>query len=1761
MGFLFEEIRRMTKRNTLLFLLLFGFLLNVANAGLNDGLIAHYPLDGNAQDVVGGFHGTMYSTASTSDRNSNSGKALYFNGANSWVTLPNPEQILGPNPSEYTVTGWFRTSSAHTGIIITQYNDWVTDHEETFALHLNVVDETMNTYLRQQKDMGFVVPSVDVVNVGAWHHFAITFSKVTGQIQLYVNGNFQGLETGFSPSVDYFDTEPLYLGKSIWKDANSSLFHGSLDDIKIYNRVLTDIEIGQSADMSVNLTTGLVSHYSFDGHAQNSAGSYGHGIEQNGVSYTNGKFGQAADFDGVNDHIKVPFHSALKPSYHSMSFWMKTNQTTWTTPYSSSYGHSSTNNSGVEMLLNYPTAPGELVHDNMTAPTGNWGSRSNVQVNDGNWHHIAASFDGTSSTIYVDGIERGSFNVNDYPQYSAGPMYWAAPYPPYFMFGYTANTRREANTSYFQGQIDEFRLYSRPINANEVTLLSLDGLVGAIAVKEATPINETEKSNSEGEAANSCFNIKGSPGPVTVRSGNYYHTHTDFTLPAQGLPLTITRYYNNQDLYAGPFGHNWNMDYTAQLVMTEDDNGDAFATVRLGNGVRRKFIDNGDGTFVAPFGQDDTLYYDGNYYVFNGECGVGCTPKPRKSYLFHDLEGSLAAIQDQNGTQVTIGYNLDGRIETVTDTNGRQITFAYGANGRVSTVSDFDSRVWTYSYDLEDNLTSVADPLEQTIQYQYDTNHNMTAIIDALGNTVSTVSYDSSDRVVQFTDNGGDYNISHDPISKVTQKTNPAAGNFRFDYDDNGNISNKVGPQGQSLNLTWDANVDMTSKVNGLSVQTDYTYYSDHSVASVTRDATGLALTTSYTYDPVTGKVAQVTDPQTNTTSYIYDAQGNLLEQHTPIGTTLYEYDIFGNVTKVTDPDGYVTAREYDTNGYMTREYIPGTEPVIETLYTYDNRGNLLTKTDPEGHTTTYVYDLLNQLISVTDPLNKVSTFEYDANGNMTLMTDALSRQTKFDYDLYDRLVTKTEDFGGSLERQTTYTYDTRGNLLTTTDPLNHTTTNAYDELSRLISVTDELSQIWVMTYDASGNLETKTDPNSNTTQYLYDALNRLIGVADAESLVTSYTYDGNGRLLTVLNAMSNMATTNTYDANGRLATSKDALNHTTTTTYTAGGRINTVTDANGNVRTYNYEPLTGRLASIVYGPSARTETYVYDKAGRLLSVSDDQTTFSVVYTYDANGKVLTDTQLGQVISYSYDDVGNRLTMDVQGVGQYQYGYDTLNRLSSILNPKAEQTTFDYNAADLRTGIGYANGFSTTYAFDEVNRLTSVTHTSDLGGTVASFAYTYDAMNNRQSETDHLGNTVTYTYDKTYKLLSAVYPGETISFIYDAVGNRLSRTDNTETITYTYDDADRLTNVDHPDGSNTVYTWDSNGNLQTTYETVIGTPTNFYHSTDYNYDSKKQLIQITYDGASTVDFRYDPVGRRLSSTAKGSVRRFLYDGQNPVADILGDDAVPVIETIYTQGLGLDDLISNSKGVSASRYLLRDGLNSVRAVVAGGVVEADYTYNPYGSSRAMNGETINDFTYTGRRSVGNSGLMYYRSRYYSPEVGRFLKKDSYEGKVNEPLSLNRFNYVHSNPVNFIDPEGEFAFLVLGAAMASTAAVMSVVYLVDVAVNDKQWDWTDFSAATAGGAMMPVGVFLGGLSGGPAGAVVGGAMFSGGTSSAIYRLNGDDEKAENALKYSLISAFIDTAGGDSTIVNYMDESSDASSFVPDYSMFMDVGDICR
>ncbi len=689
------------------------------------------------------------------------------------------------------------------------------------------------------------------------------------------------------------------------------------------------------------------------------------------------------------------------------------------------------------------------------------------------------------------------------------------------------------------------------------------------------------------------------------------------------------------------------------------------------------------------------------------------------------------------------------------------------------------------------------------------------------------------------------------------------------------------------------------------------------------------------------------------------------------------------------------------------------------TLTTYNKVGDVLSVTDALNRTTSYAYDALDRQISVTDALGYTNTNTYNAVGNILTTTDALNRTTSYSYDNLNRKISTTD----ALNQTQSVTYDRVGNTLTTTDELGRTTNYGYDSLDRQTTITNPLGQITTTSYDSEGNVTSTKDSLNNITRYLYDNNNRQIQVIDAKGGITKTSYDAVGNVSTITDSVNNI-TTYGYDAVDRLITDTNQLNKTRTRSYDNVGNLTQTVDRNGRKVAYNYDTLNRQTAENWLNESnatIKTFSSSYDAVGHLLSSTNPDSAYT--YSYDAVDRIASIDNTGTVgvptvkFNYSYDAVGNLVAVNdsINGAnaGITGYSYDLLNRVTGLTQAgtgvQSKRVAMAYNAVNQLTGLSRYSGTNsvvdTNYTYDNNQRLIKLAHVKGVS-TIASYDYSYDAADKLASTVSSVDGTSNYSYDSTNQLTGASHTSQVNeAYSYDANGNRVS--------------GGTVTGVNNQLLSDGVYNYTYDGEGNRTRRVEIGTG----KVTEYVWDYRNRLASVLFkDGAGvvskTIDYVYDGNNQRIGKRIDGAViERYVID-RNQIALVF--DGAGTQTHRYLYGTAVDQILADETASSTS-WFLADNQGTVKDVVdSNGAVIDHVVYDSFGKVQSQSNAGYDlRYGYTGREQDGETGLNYYRARYYDSANGRFISED--------PLGFgagdsNLSRYVFNSPTNWVDPSG-------------------------------------------------------------------------------------------------------------------------------------------
>lgn len=719
--------------------------------------------------------------------------------------------------------------------------------------------------------------------------------------------------------------------------------------------------------------------------------------------------------------------------------------------------------------------------------------------------------------------------------------------------------------------------------------------------------------------------------------------------------------------------------------------------------------------------------------------------------------------------------------------------------------------------------------------------------------------------------------------------------------------------------------------------------------------------------------------------------------------------------------------------------------PQLTTTFTYYfSTGEEKNETGPNNQTTSFVYnDAQKRLTGITHPNNSQVTYTYDDSGRTVTVnvptqgSSAVVRETA--YDMLGRPVKLTIlDNGGTTYSETSTQYDAVGRPYMTSNPYTgspqYWTTTHFDTLGRPSVVISPDGK--EATYVYAENTSTVTDSTGKQLKTAADALGRITAVYEPDptsgnslTLQTSYTYNAIDKLLRVI--QGSQSRTFTYDDAGRLtsASNPETDNLSYRYQYNSYGLVTQRTDPRGVTTTYTYDTL-NRLKQVSYNvlstgvPATPTVSFTYGtnasafNNGRLITMTDGAG--SENYTYDNLGRTI---KLQKVVSgktytlqYAYN-LADELTSVTYPSGRLvQQTYDTIGRLTKVADAAATYAnSFSYNSGFQTTGFTYGNGVVAhfSYSLDRL-QLASLSYVKG-SSTLFSLTYSYaqNGGNNGQITgiTDHVdsGRSAVYTYDALGRLSSAVtagsagYPKWGLSMSYDRYGNRLNQTPTSGSPPTNSVAINTATNQI----SGTGYSYDANGNM-------TGDGAN---ALTYDADNRAVSVSGPYGSGS---YTYDGNGLRVKKLSGGTSTVYVFSGAKVVAEYDNGAAPssPSREYIYS-GTTLLAKVENS----TTTYYQSDQLSNRLITNSSGSVIGQLGHYPFGESWYSSGTTMK-WAFTSYERDAESQNDYAMARYDVNRLGRFASPDPVGGTSSDPQSFNRYSYSRNDPINLVDPSGEF-----------------------------------------------------------------------------------------------------------------------------------------
>ena len=990
------------------------------------------------------------------------------------------------------------------------------------------------------------------------------------------------------------------------------------------------------------------------------------------------------------------------------------------------------------------------------------------------------------------------------------------------------------------------------------------------------------------------------------------------------------------------------------------------------------------------------------------------------------------------------GYNEDGRLVSVYDNRDNYAVIEYEKTDvttdsplRISRIYDKDGKEVRFNYNPQSKLTEITDTRGRKTRYEYS------------GSKLSKVKYDSG---TEFTISYSNNNIKSITEAKNALKTNLSYQNNQLRYIDNYSTINGIPKTNISEELGLISSIVIT-----------------------------------YTQATSTGTNTVMVTEENHAEKYIFDAEGNCTGHYTTENGIVteaeeYEYEPYWKGSeKQSNPRSVTKYAQRDSLNKTPMSSFTFTAEVTETT-TLDQFNNPLKATTSGIKVTA---DGSNQQTTVVD-----YTYDDDQKLSEEKRTVSYSNPSKtiisykkYRYNGYGE-ITRTESYVEGEEKTKGKTieeteYDEKGNVVKSF------AYNSLDSSSKFYKESEYAENGWVVAekdetgenrrkYEYVGGtniVRTEVLPNGSKVSYGQDEEERVTGITqsteegEGNSNSTSYTY---GEVTEVRSG--NNVVDYEYDYKRRLTSVK----------------VNP-TGATDNYISYEYTELkdgagkkTGEKITATY--KKRAEGITADKIEKTLDVNGNVLSVKVngepqtenIYTSDNKISLVTDEITGKKYRYRYDDLGRLTNYEVlNSEGTYdgyaeELKYDKYGKLGS----KAVFSSTDFPGCDyyykenaardldfmwydrkviirpktdvLRRNIGKTVMLPGGRAEEIITYRKVGDHATQMPSTIRygdntggeygirdCLKYAYDEMGNIAKVYENGELLVRYTYDKLSRLIREDNKslGETYLFDYDNNGNILTK----RTLAFTLKGKEE---VEELSSTAKEYTYDRDRLLSYNGETFVydglGNPTT-YRGKTLTWSKGRQLTNY-----NRTAFAYNGQGQRIS---KGNIS-YIYgsdgnlvsqsDGLNFMYDATGVVGIKYGNKYYAFR---KDILGNVIGI-----LDENGINIIQ-----------YRYDAWGVCKIekdTSGENLgelNPFRYRGYYYDTETKLYYLKTRYYDPEIGRFITIDDVTYLAPDTINgLNLYAYCNNNPVMRVDPEGN-------SSISMSTIVDAVAALFEIAIG--------------------------------------------------------------------------------------------------------------
>lgn len=1620
------------------------------------GLVAYYPFNGNANEALGvtaGIDGVLYNNVTgTMGLTGSANSALHFDGtADSRIDVPdNP--LFNFGLGDYTTSMWLKYSSPQqndlTYSMIYCKGGFSTPGLCAFADFLQTASNTGGQSaggitLRSRYDNYASFSANGEVNNNEWHHFI--FMRRGSFLKIYIDGFLRANRE--NPLDSIANNYVLRFGAN--QDfANSQNYKGSMDEVRFYNRALCDAEIAQLYDAEkpstppINLNTGLVAYYPFNGNSNDESGNGNHLTQLNGLLLTSDRSGQsdkAFHFDGVDDYLSAPYSASLNSVNYADGYtfcaWVKT--------------------AGDYFIFCKPS--GYDLHYRF------WGNLNAIQSQCDTYYSIGSisiTPDKWTSIICV----KKNGHVYFYKNGSMVSLVTATvdAWPVNIQTPLEIGRDAHGPVEYTNGSLDDIRIYNRPLTEAEIQLVSENYTYYSCVLWNTTPPTLDPETKTAFDYL--CSKDVILHTQISGAENNKIRKDEIAKIIFRGLFTPNVNATTPVDDAVNPFEDlqpNISAYSRESKVLSYLEYGDGISVFKRELShfrpqfpLQRKYIVKAmlEAFNIKPYTpanaptpscwyNDVPVNNDMYYYILKArEMGFvkqqeffrpdsSVTRKeaflilyrilkyfetnPKPSPVLADYFVPCNIKPDNFGRSLGIS---DGNFNAYTKTSFAigglmPLTFAHSYNSAYTELPDSSYNIieplgkgWTHNYNCY--LQRVADDRDSNIHYvitwgdgtmnSFTKDSNGVFIPDTKG-IYSTLTVNGDGSVYTFkTKSQVRYEFTRYVLSTRTLWVLTSV------KDRNNNALTLLWtPYPQNVIVPSQIRLFKVQDAGGRYLQFGYEVSEPSKIKTVTAITGNITRSISFSYRNNFTDLCNYVNPRGDTTTYYYEDSADLTKNHLLKQIKLPKGNLVDNTYENRKLKSTQMAGQYLTNVNTSFNY-------TATNNTNFTESNISTTRNGITLNTNVKADQLGNIKNAISPTGNLSLAYNDSTHstkptNFSNSVNNLSANTVYDSMGNALSVTK---MGGSINIKDSFTYNGFNDILTYINARGFATMFTYNDSGNLTKIKDAMGNETNMQVNTNGTVNKVTNPEDIYTDFLYDAFGNTTQSQLMNTITAGAVYDGASRLIEKTDP-NGIKTTIIYDVNDlvkQVIADAGGLNNKVMYDYDKNDNLLTITNPKGGKTNLTYNSY-DQLVEYRFGPF--TKAYAYNEDGTLNTFTN-QNGHSFNYSYNPDGTLANDGYA----AFNYDAEYN-VTAISKGSTTINFGYDALKRTNSIIynDFTGNNVQYAYDNNSNVTAITYPGGFKVGYEYDSLDRLKRVYHFASNSNYAT---YTYYKDGRLKTQTNGNGTKTIYGYDSYGRLDSIANLKNNNSniasykFTMDNTGNHLSETNyepglpimaalQNETISYTHDSLNRML-TRNADG----YTYNNNGNNIATSS-----------GSTFTYDEKDNLLTSSIP-ALTCEYDALENRRRKNDTIYVLV---ILGGSNVLMET---DAAGSPYAYYIHGLGLICRLDAAQ--TNPHYYHYDYRGSTTAITnSSETITHQYRYGAFGEMM-MATETgfKNPYRYVGKYGVQyeDSSLYFMRARYYNPNKGRFLGEDPVWG-------VNLYGYGNNNPIMYSDKSGKAA----------------------------------------------------------------------------------------------------------------------------------------